>query len=52
MSCHAEPLAPQGSSMERRTVKCGGEEVLMTNVLADENSVNVVNEISEEFWRQ
>lgn len=31
--------------MERRTVKCGGEDVLMTNILADENSVSVVNEI-------
>lgn len=45
MSSHAEALAPQDSSMERQTVKCGGEDVLMTNILADENSVSVVNEI-------
>lgn len=49
MSSPPEPLAPQGSSTERRTVKCEREEVLMTNILADENSVNVINEVLEEF---
>lgn len=41
----AEPLAPQGSSMEKESfVKCGGTEVLMTNLLAHANS-GEVNEI-------
>lgn len=41
----AEPLAPQGSSMEKESfVKCGGAEVLMTNLLAHANS-GEVNEI-------
>lgn len=49
MRSHAEPLAPQGSSMERRAfVKRGGEAVSMTNVLAHANSEEDVNEVFTE----